>query len=262
MCIRDSFYPSKDQGLSEIKETGLKFKHDLEENETGGVLQPATSADLKRAGILSDDDNEGDLEKQTSDSDQKRHSSSSGKVGSNVEEPNFVPEDEEFHKFSYGDVEGLDTNENAHKSVDANGAVVINADAGNVFSDANAVTQDPKAFPPNQTANMSWKDKVTSFFMPYKRYEFSAVRRSLPHVYNAAIEYKKGYTETAYTDPSVTEPEPILWIAKDPFGLSTQQILLAQTNGVKVSDEFTGYDEKSRSTFSFNPPDFEPEAKR
>ncbi|CUS22623.1 LAQU0S06e02234g1_1 [Lachancea quebecensis] len=253
------FYPTKDQGLSEIKSTAEQFKHEQEENETGGVLQPATSVDLKRAGILSDD--EGEVEKED-DTEKKRQSSSTSKTGPNIEEPNFVPEDEEFHKYSYRDVADLDTNNNDMKRVDANGAVVTNADAGNVFSDANAVTQDPKAFPPSQIGQQSWKDTIIGFFSPQKSYEFSAVRARLPYVFNNTIQYDKEYLETAYTDPCVTDREPILWVAKDPLGLSTQQILLARTHSVKVSDEFTAYDDKNRATFSFNPPDYEPVAKR
>ncbi|SCU85443.1 LANO_0C04280g1_1 [Lachancea nothofagi CBS 11611] len=253
------FYPSQDQGLSEIKGTGEKLKHELDESETGGVIQPATSADLKKAGILSDDDAE--IEKD-SDMEKKRQSSNISKANTNLEEPNFVPEDEEFHKFGYKDVEDLDTNKHPKHTVDANGAVVVNADAGNVFSDAQAVTKDPKAFPPNKASTWSLKERVIYYFKPHKSYEFSAVRRSLPYVFNTSVQYDKDFLETAYTDPSVTDPAPKLWIARDSLGLSTQQVALARTNGVEVSDEFTGFDEKNRITYSFHPPDFEPVAQQ
>ncbi|SCU90635.1 LADA_0F05446g1_1 [Lachancea dasiensis] len=253
------FYAAKDQGLSEIKGTGKKLKQELDESETGGAIQPATSADLKKAGILSDED--GYAEKE-SYSEQKRQSSSISKANTNQDEPNFVPENEEFHKYNYKDVEGLDTSNNAHQSVDANGAVVTNADAGNVFSDAQAVTKDPAAFPPNKKLPSSLKERLENFFMPHKCYEFAEVRRSLPYVLNTCVKYDQDFLETAYADPSVSDPAPKLWLARDPLGLSTQQISLARTHGVDVSDEFTGYDEKSRATFSFHPPDFEPVAKR
>ncbi|SCU88901.1 LAFA_0E15170g1_1 [Lachancea sp. 'fantastica'] len=254
------FYPAKDQGLSEIKGTGEELKRKLDESETGGVIQPATSADLKKAGILSDDD-DAEMEKEL-DSERKRQSSSSSKENANPEEPNFVPEDEEFHKYSYKDVQDLNTNDKIKHEIDANGAVVTNADAGNVFSDANAVTKDPRAFPPDVPYHRGWKERIAYVFQPHKSYEFSTVRKSLPYVLNSTVKYDKDFLETAYTDPSVTDPAPKLWIARDPLGLSTQQILLARTHGVEVSDEFTGYDEKSRSTFSFHPPDYEPVARR
>ncbi|SCV00598.1 LAME_0G10792g1_1 [Lachancea meyersii CBS 8951] len=253
------FYPAKDQGLSEIKSTGQEFKRKLDENETGGVIQPATSADLKKAGILSED--EADAEKE-SEFEKNRPSSNTSKDNTNLEEPNFVPEDEEFHKYSYKDVQDLDTNDKPKHTVDADGAVVINADAGNVFSDANAVTKDPSAFPPDSTLGRGWKQRLSYLFRPNQSYEFSRVRKTLPYVLNSTVQYDKDFLETAYSDPSVTDPAPKLWIARDPLGLSKQQILLAKTHGVDVSDEFTGFNEKGKSTFSFHPPDYEPVARR
>ncbi|SCW00638.1 LAFE_0C08636g1_1 [Lachancea fermentati] len=255
-------YPNKDQGLSEIKATGEQFKDDLEKNETGGVIQPATSNDLKRAGIISDDD---EVDEDASDDKKRRPSSSINKsslTNTNNNESNFVPENEEFHKFSYDDVKDLDTRPRGSKSVDANGAVVINADAGNVFSDANAITKNPAAFPPNENSPNGIVGRLKGFFNPSERYNFVVVRNRLPHVLNTTVKYEKDYASTAYTDPCVTDPEPTIWIGCDSIGLSKQQILLGKTAGVKISDDFAEFDDKGACTFTFHPPDIEPEAKK
>ncbi|SCU84251.1 LAMI_0C06810g1_1 [Lachancea mirantina] len=268
-------YPTKDQGLREIREVGEQFKEELDQNVTGGVIQPATSADLKRAGILSDaSDEENDAhnerhvanvnetEEDTTDAGTKRKSSSINKADlTTTNDTNFVPEDEEFHKYSYDDVKDL-KREPPTEDMEANGAVVVNADAGNVFADANAVTKSPAAFPSNLPDARTYKDRLIGFFHPEKYHDFNSIRSHLPHLYNTTVKYDKDFVPTAYADPCVSDPEPIIWIAKDPMGLSTQQILAAKVHHVDVRDDFAGYDEKSRSYFTFAPPDYEPKAKR
>lgn len=257
-------YPARDQGLREIKQTGEEVKERAEADENAGVIQPATSADLRRANIIPDaEDEDEDLEDLDFEEQKRRASSSINKsYATNNNDSTFVPENEEFHKLGYKDIDDNQGRAPNPNSVDANGAVVVNADAGNVFSDANAVTNDPRAFPEARHKPVDIKNRVLTFFQPHKNYDFPEIRQRLPHVFNTTIRYEHEYVDTAYTDPCVRDKEPILWIAKDPVGLSTQQINLARTNGVDVRDDFTGYDEKGRSTYSHNPPDFMPVAKK
>lgn len=82
-----------------------------------------------------------------------------------------------------------------------------------------------------------------------------------PLVFNTSIEYDEEYLSSAYTDPCVREKDPIVWCCKDPLGVSKQQIQEARSNGLDVRDDFTRYDEKGKVIFTYNPPDYEPEAK-
>ena len=83
----------------------------------------------------------------------------------------------------------------------------------------------------------------------------------LPPGMNSTISYDVEYLKMAYTDDSVHDAEPVIWIARDPMGISTQLIKDATSAGVDVRDEGAGFDEKSRCVFLDNPPDYAPPTK-
>lgn len=60
----------------------------------------------------------------------------------------------------------------------------------------------------------------------------------------------------AYVYPRLNDKEPIIWICKDELNISTNQIIYARTLGVKIEDANTGFDEKGKSQYLGNPPDF------
>lgn len=103
----------------------------------------------------------------------------------------------------------------------------------------------------------SWRERIMLFFQPSKYYSFDEVRSRLPTVLETIVEYKDSDLDLSYTDPSVIDKDPIIWVCEDPMGVSKQQIELAGEVGADVRDENTVYDEKGRAQYTGDPPDFE-----
>lgn len=283
-------YPTSDLGLQEIKDIADEMKGKYEQDNTHGILTPVTKDDLKKANLIPDNDGssengtpsnpfesgseraslsgsnaESDSIKKLNDTVIKKSSTLSSSTKDN-NESTFVPEGEKFRKFHYSDVEALRNkrpyDEDDHSKHGPEGAVPVNADAGVIYSDPAAVMKEPQAFPPDVLETNTWTRRILQFFNPRRSYPFDSVRMRFPLVFNTSIEYDEEYLSSAYTDPCVREKDPIVWCCKDPLGVSKQQIQEARSNGLDVRDDFTRYDEKGKVIFTYNPPDYEPEAKK
>ncbi|KTB00140.1 Phosphate metabolism protein 7 [Nakaseomyces glabratus] len=264
-------YPQKDQGLKEVKGIGEDMKKLFEDDNHNGVLRPATKGDLRRADLLPEDELEsdsegcgddistlGDMEESLPKNDRKQSNVTDGSKYAST----FVGSDEDFKKLHYADVKDMKKQQQSGPEVNPEGAVVGNADVGKIFSDPMAMTDDPNAFPDNILPSQGKFKRLANFFEPSKSYPFCKVRNRLPHSLNTTIQYNLDYAETAYTDPSVNSTSPIVWICRDPMGVSQRQIDEAHMDNVPITDEFTEYDEKGRAQFTFNPPDFIRKAKK
>lgn len=272
---RNHRYPQKDQGLKEIKNLGDELKKLFDDDKSKGIIRPATKGDLRRADLLPEEELQeskegscsdevstlGNLEEGTTKSEAGRKQSNSTYTSKHAS--TFVCSDEEFRKLHYSDVKDLKRqNENFHEEVNPEGAVIGNADVGKIFSDPMAMTDDPGAFPGNILSSHGTFTRIKNFFMPSKSYPFCRMRMRLPLVMNTTIQYNLDYAETAYTDPSVNAKSPIVWVCRDPMGVSQRQIDEAHMEDVPITDEFTKYDEKGRAQYTFNPPDFVRTAKK
>ncbi|KAK6198673.1 uncharacterized protein RJT21DRAFT_50437 [Scheffersomyces amazonensis] len=100
---------------------------------------------------------------------------------------------------------------------------------------------------------VSW---LTRFFHP-KKETFDLIRTDMPNAYYNYIEYNPEFLKTAYDDPAVTDDEPHIWVPKDDLGLSTIEKNKALENGVDVSDENAGFDEKHSVEYTGPPPSYE-----
>lgn len=185
-------------------------------------------------------------------------------AGSSRRPSTFVSEDEKFRKYHYEDVEDLKmyptTTSTERKP--GEGSVLGHGDAGNIYSDQLAMTNDPKAYPKNLNKTHNWKERIINFFHPSRAYPFEKVRMRLPHVLNTTIDYNHEFIKYAYTEPCVTEKDPIIWVPNDPMGVSEQQIAEAKNHGLNVCSQFTCFDDKGRAGFTFNPPDYVHEIKK
>lgn len=276
-------YPNNDQGLKEIKEVAESAKKAYDDNETGGILRPATVKELKRAHLINDVESvpekrtnsfseykrlsngsgEGISEDQETHKDEtiaKKTTLASGSESVSYKKSTFAP-DENFHKLTYRDVENM-PREPLDSHTSHEGALEENADVAKIFADPKAIVETPKSFPSNVRKTETFKERLVNFFSPSKSYPFVDVRLRLPLVYNTTIEYDDGFEDTAYTNPCVNEKDPKIWICADKMGLSKQQILEAKAKDVDVSDEFTKFDEKGNCVFLFNPPDYQLPAKQ
>lgn len=225
---------------------------------------------MRRADLLPEDELEsdseggddistlGDMEESLPKNDRKQSNVTDGSKYAST----FVGSDEDFKKLHYADVKDMKKQQQSGPEVNPEGAVVGNADVGKIFSDPMAMTDDPNAFPDNILPSQGKFKRLANFFEPSKSYPFCKVRNRLPHSLNTTIQYNLDYAETAYTDPSVNSTSPIVWICRDPMGVSQRQIDEAHMDNVPITDEFTEYDEKGRAQFTFNPPDFIRKAKK
>ena len=285
-----SLYPTHDLGRSEINQLIRNEVHNYQANITGGVIRDATKWELEHADMLpSKQDLASSSQSSTksiaesvsppqlvdkfgvwapSDPVEGKDSKLSSRKLEKVDST-FVPEDGTFRKYTYKDVQNqrygmaIDDDHRDENMEESRDEYVINEhDVGREYIDLKAMKNDPAAFPLNITAGESWSRRIIRFFQPSKSYPFELVRSRLPHAYNTTVEYDDDYTDIAYTNPCIREKDPIVWICKDPMGVSQQQIDIAKEIGVDVRDDFTEYNEKGKPMFTFNPPDFELKVKR
>ncbi|QLG74979.1 hypothetical protein HG535_0H03060 [Zygotorulaspora mrakii] len=260
-------YPHKDQGLKEIAEVSKEAKKAFDDNETGGVLRPATSAELKKAHLINDVDTVSEKPAKSYSENRRSSTDSDGadtKRGSAIVKKTTLTSgsDSVQGKSTFApDVKNL-PREHIGENVLHVGAIEENADAGKVYADPRAIVTTPQSFPSNINKSEHFKQRVINFFSPSMNYPFGTVRTRLPLVYNTVVEYDDEFTETAYTDPSVSEKDPKIWICHDELGLSKQQIQEASAKNIDVIDDFTKFDEKGNCEFLFNPPDYELPAKK
>lgn len=289
-----SLYPTHDLGRAEINQLIKNEVHNYKANITGGVIRDATKWELEHANMLPSKQDLSSLSLSSTDSIAKSIDPSklSDKFevwtpSDTMEEKNcklnsrklenynstFAPEDETFRKYTYKDVQnqryGIKIDEDNkdsrhHENMEEPlGEHVVNeCDVGRQYNDPKAMMDDPAAFPLNITAGESWWRRIIKFFQPTKSYPFTLVRSRLPHVFNTTVEYEDNYIDIAYTNPCIREKDPIVWICKDPMGVSQQQIDIAKEVGVDIRDDFTKYNKRGKPMFTFNPPDFETKVKR
>ena len=94
--------------------------------------------------------------------------------------------------------------------------------------------------------------KKGNFFMkflkPWFYADYETLRKLVPHEDSFGIEYLDGVEENAYWPPSVTSAAPILWIPRDPLGLSKHEIA-ESSKVIPISDEGATLDEKNKVTW-------------
>jgi hypothetical protein len=92
--------------------------------------------------------------------------------------------------------------------------------------------------PPHPKPNM-----ITKFLRPDKYTDYATMRRLVPK--DIEIRYSAESEENAYFHPSITSITPLLWVPRDPVGVSRQEC--AQTSEViPMTDEGAYLDEKNK----------------
>ncbi|EGW32905.1 uncharacterized protein SPAPADRAFT_137517 [Spathaspora passalidarum NRRL Y-27907] len=100
---------------------------------------------------------------------------------------------------------------------------------------------------------VSW---LTRFFQP-KKQSFDMIRNIMPDFFFHYAEYNPEFLEHAYDDPSVSDEEPHIWIARDDMGLSEIEKQKAIEQGVDVSNAEAGFDDKGNIEYTGPPPSYE-----
>lgn len=110
----------------------------------------------------------------------------------------------------------------------------------------------------NLPLNGSWFQR---FIHPLKFLSLPVLKNLLPLSWNEAVSYNKD-NKSIYVDPLVSDPEPKIWIPKDPCGLSVVQVEKAHSHDVFVSDENASIDDMLKLSYHGPPPDYEEATKQ
>ena len=107
--------------------------------------------------------------------------------------------------------------------------------------------------PPHKKPNL-----LAKFISPHKYTDYQTLRRLVPRNF-ADITYDPEIERTAYHHPAISSPTPVLWIPRDPMGVSGQEC--RHTSKVlPMTDEMAGFDEKGNLIWdheSARPPIYE-----
>lgn len=97
-------------------------------------------------------------------------------------------------------------------------------------------------------------DPIARFFEPQVFASYQAMRSWLQDGGSLDAEGIPEYTEEqlqkAYVNPVLTAATPLIWIAKDPIGVSKNEISENEQHGLKASDQGAWLDEKGRLKWS------------
>lgn len=168
----------------------------------------------------------------------------------------YLPKNLEHEEESLLDEERrkLSADEKPTKSVDAgnNGVASIDSGVGNVDSAEKGLTHT--IMPPAHTK--------PNFFMKFLRpdiyHDYATLRRLVPNPLDAP-PYTEEAERDAYCHPVITSQAPLLWIPRDPLGISRQEI--AHTSRViPITDEDAFLNENAKITWNVDkgePPIYE-----
>jgi calcium permeable stress-gated cation channel len=107
----------------------------------------------------------------------------------------------------------------------------------NSLPPSDAQTVHPKRFG-------AWKANIYArIFDPQNFKSNQSVASLLPNY--PSPSYGEGDEDRAYFNPAVTALRPIIWIVRDPMGISRQEVR-DSSQVVQISDEFARFDEKNK----------------
>lgn len=250
-------YPFKDQGWDEIRGEGKRVANELQSKETTEPRKAISTAEKRHINSLSHNEHP--------EAGEWKSNPDNGYISNKSKNNDSALTDEDdadTHKIT---LKSLHSSNERSKDDSSLADVSNNTDRGKILNDIEGHSVkdgcDQLSLPPDLLSPKTMKRRIKYFFKPQKYYEFITIREMLPHILNNTVKYDDAFLETAYSDPCVRDPTPIIWCAKDPMGISQQQRSLAIDRGVDLSDDFSGYDEKGRAFYTGPPPDFESETK-
>ncbi|KAI8964160.1 DUF221-domain-containing protein [Daldinia sp. FL1419] len=98
-------------------------------------------------------------------------------------------------------------------------------------------------------------DPIARFFEPQVFTSYQAMRSwlqdgDLLNGEEDIPEYTEDQIRNAYLNPALTSPTPLIWIARDPMGVSQNEITENEKHGLKASDQGAWLDERGRLRWS------------
>ena len=124
----------------------------------------------------------------------------------------------------------MESNEEADKENDKSLAVVSRK----------STSQSTKLRPELKKSNF-----ITKFLLPHKYDDYYTLRKLVNRDF-ANVSYTPEVEEDAYYHPAITSSTPVLWIPRDPMGVSSEECRHTRTAGIEISDEMAGFNKKGR----------------
>lgn len=87
---------------------------------------------------------------------------------------------------------------------------------------------------------------LTRRLAPYCHTFYEKAKPMVAGCHDDTPEYEPGHIDEAYVNPAVADETPIIWLAKDHMGLSSQMVLENKESGLKSSDEGAWLTEKNK----------------
>ncbi|KAJ5165856.1 hypothetical protein N7492_006152 [Penicillium capsulatum] len=123
-----------------------------------------------------------------------------------------------------------------------NGVSNVDSGVGNVDSAEKGLTNT--ILPPAQTK----PNFFTKFLRPDKYHGYETLRRLVPSPLETTV-YSPEAERNAYCHPAVTAQAPLIWIPRDPAGVSRQEVAHS-SRVIKITDEDAWLDEKNKITWN------------
>lgn len=98
--------------------------------------------------------------------------------------------------------------------------------------------REPSEAPPHKKPNF-----LTKWLRPDIYTDYETMRRLVPK--EIAIHYSAHVEETAFYHPSISSPAPLLWIPRDPMGISKEEVATTSKT-IPITDEGAVFDEKNK----------------
>ncbi|KAL6944746.1 hypothetical protein ACO0RG_001493 [Hanseniaspora osmophila] len=159
-----------------------------------------------------------------------------------------------FHKLHYADIQNLEP-----PPINEVGGASSRIAQHNMRVN---VSEYPDNFANTESLNRHGIKKVLyNFFHPSSSYNFVEVRERLPKVFDLINEdgmpNPADKDNSPYKYPRLDEKPPIIWIAKDPMGVSDNQVAYSGSFNVDVRNDYTGFNGQGKPYYTGDPPDFE-----
>jgi len=127
---------------------------------------------------------------------------------------------------------------------------------GNMPQNANKEKPEwtaPDSTPTDSTSHDKGNVKgnfLTRRLAPYVHKFYEQAKPMVADCQDDEPEYEPGHIDEAYLNPSIVDETPIIWLAKDHMGLSTQMVLENKESGLQSSDEGAWLNEKNKVEWS------------
>lgn len=100
--------------------------------------------------------------------------------------------------------------------------------------------------PTNTSSNNLGGNFLTRRLSPYVHKFYESGKPLVADCYDDTPAYEQGHIDEAYLHPAIADETPIIWLAKDPMGLSDHMVLENKESGLLSSDEGAWLNEKSK----------------